>query len=90
MKKKYKHRKIINRISEEKNLDPKLVHLIINKFYLGMRKLMLKNKEINIKGFFIIKLSKESKIKIKKLGKNINLRKRKDQKYTYEKKNKKQ
>ena len=47
---------------------------------------MIKNEEINIKGFFIIKLSKSFKDKVDKKGKDINLRKRKDQKYTYQKK----
>jgi len=88
-KKKYKHKRIVAEISDKLNLDPRVVHLIIRKFYFGLRKLMQRNEEINIQGFFIIRLSKFYKKKIEKEGKGINLRKRKDQKYTYVKKAKK-
>ena len=86
IEKKYKHSRIVAEIAKEKDLDPRIVHLIIRKFYAGLRSLMIKNEEINIKGFFIIKLSKSFKDKVDKKGKDINLRKRKDQKYTYQKK----
>ncbi len=88
MIKKYKHSRIIKQISKEINMDPKVVHLIVRKFYFGIRKLIFRNEEINIQGFFILKLSSHYKKKIKKHGKEINLRKRKDQKYTYIKKSK--
>lgn len=87
-RKKYKHSKIVAEIAEKTDLDPRIIHLIIRKFYSGLRKLIKRNEEINIKGFFIIKLSAHYKKKIEKKGKNINLRKRKDQKYTYIKKSK--
>jgi nucleoid DNA-binding protein len=87
--KKYKHSKIVAKISEDTGLDSKLIHLIIRKFYYGLRELMLRNEEINIKGFFILKLSPFYKRKIEKESKNINLRRRKNQKYTYVKKSNK-
>jgi len=89
MRKKYKHSKIIAEISKKTDLDPKVVHLIIRKFYFGLRQLMLRNEEINIKGFFVLKLSSHYKRKVKKESKNINLRKRKDKKTAYGKKYKK-
>jgi len=88
-KKKWKHSRVVAEISEKLNLDPRIVHLIIRKFYFGLRSLMQKNEEINIQGFFVIKLFKPYKKRIDKEGKDINLRKRKDQKYTYVKKTKK-
>ena len=89
MRRKYKHKRIIEQISEETGLDPKIIHLIIKKFYFGLRQLLLRNEEINIKGFFVLKLSTYYKRKIKKESKTINLRRRKNQKYTYVKKPKK-
>ena len=89
MKKKYKHSRIVKQISEETGLHPKIIHLIIRKFYFGLRQLLLRNEEVNIKGFFVLKLSTYYKEKIKKENKTINLRKRKNQKYTYVKKPKK-
>ena len=47
---------------------------------------MQRNEEINIQGFFIIKLFKPYKKIVEQKGKKVNLRKRKDQKYTYIKK----
>jgi len=89
MIKKYKHSRIVAKVAKDTGLDPKVIHLIIRKFYFGLRQIMLRNEEINIKGFFVLKLSPYYKRKIKKESKNINLRKRKDQKYTYIKKEKK-
>lgn len=76
-------------ISREMGISPKIIHLIVSKFFTGLRSLLKKNEEINIKGFFIIKLQSSYKKKILKKGKNINLRKRKDQKNYYVKKSKK-
>jgi len=85
-RKKYKHSIIVNKIAKEVNLDRKVIHLIVRKFFNGLRVLMLRNEEINIQGFFILKLSSYYKKKIEKNGKNINLRRRRDQKYDYVKK----
>lgn len=82
---KYRHSLIVDKISKETGLDRKVVHLIIRKFYDGLRKLMLRNEEINIKGFFTLKLSSHYRRKVEKEGKSINLRKRKN----YVKKSKK-
>ena len=85
-RKKYRHKKIVAEIVETTGLDPRIVHLIIKKFYAGLRKLMLRNEEINIQGFFIIKLSKSYRKIIDEKGKGVNLRRRKDQKPKYVKK----
>jgi len=85
-RRKYRHSKIVAEIAERTNLDPRIIHLIIRKFYGGLRKLMQRNEEINIQGFFIIKLFKPYKKIVEQKGKKVNLRKRKDQKYTYIKK----
>ena len=83
MRKKYKHSVIVKEIAKELNMDPRVVHLIIRKFYDGLRKLISSNEEININGFFILKLAPSYKRRVKKEGKNINLRKRKDKKNNY-------
>ena len=80
MKRKYKHSDIVKQIAEELDMHPKVVHLIIRKFYDGLRKLISRNEEVNIKVFFILKLAAGYKIRLKKEGKHINLRKRKDKK----------
>jgi nucleoid DNA-binding protein len=85
-RRKYKHRKIINEIAEKTNLDPRIIHLIIRKFYGGLRKLLNRNEEVNIQGFFTLKLEKSKRKIIDEKGKGINLRKRKDQRYNYVKK----
>jgi len=89
MRRRYRHTKIVKQISEETGIDQKVVHLIIKKFYYGLRKLILKNEEINIKGFFKLKLSRYYKKKVEKYGKNIDLRPRKNKKQYYVKKSKK-
>lgn len=85
-RRKYKHRKIISEIEEKTGLDPRIIHLIIRKFYGGLRKLLNRNEEVNIQGFFTLKLEKSKKKIIDEKGKGVNLRKRKDQKYDYVKK----
>jgi nucleoid DNA-binding protein len=82
---KYRHSLIVDEISKKTGLNRKVVHLIIRKFYDALRKLMFRNEEININGFFILKLSSYYKRKVEKEGKGINLRKRKN----YVKKSKK-
>jgi len=89
MAKKYYHSRIIKEISDETGLDIKLIHLIIRKFFYGIRSLIRKNEEINIKGYFILKMHHNYRKQIDKHGKDINLRRRKDQKYEYVKKKKK-
>ncbi len=89
MKKNYRHKKIIIQISKETGLNEQVIRLIIKKFYFGLKKTLLNNEEVNIKGFFKIKLKTHYKNKIKKLGKEINLRPRKNKKQYYVKKSKK-
>ena len=64
MKKKYKHKEIINQISKETGLNEQIIRLIIKKFYFGLKKTLLNNNEINIKGFFKIKLKTHYKNKL--------------------------
>lgn len=89
MRKKYYHRKLVDKVAKETNLDPRIVHLIIRKFYDGIRKLLSRNEEVNIPGLFTLTLRGFYKKKVLKEGKGINLRKRKDQKTYYIKKHKK-
>jgi len=78
--KNYKHSKVITEISKKLNIDPAVVNIVITQFFNGLRKNLKKNNEINIKGFFKIKMLKHYKNKILKEGKDINLRRRKDKK----------
>jgi len=86
MKKQYHHNKVVLKISEELGIPPQVVGIIIKKFFLGMRKLMFRNEEINIKGFFMLKLTTQAKNKLKKFGKNYKLYKRVDRKTTAKRK----
>jgi len=78
MKKNWKNTKIVKEISENTGIHPKVIHIVIRRFFLVCRSLMLKNEEINIKGYFKLKLSNKYKKIVNEKGKNINLRIRKD------------
>ena len=54
----------------------------------GLRSLMFRNEEINIKGFFTLKLSPYYKKKVEKEGKDIKIRKRKVRYHEYKDKRK--
>jgi hypothetical protein len=62
-------------ISKETGIPVTVVSIIIDRFFLGLRKLMYKNADINIFGLFKIKMRKHYR---KKLEKNPqeNIRKR--------------
>ena len=89
MKKRYRHRKIVILVSKETGIDERVVHLVIKRFYSGLKKLLLRNEEVNIKGFFKLVLTSHYKNKVKKQGKTVNLRPRKNKKQYYKKKIKK-
>ena len=89
MKKRYRHRKIVILVSKESGIDERVVHLVIKRFYSGLKKLLLRNEEVNIKGFFKLVLTSHYKNKVKKQGKSVNLRPRKNKKQYYKKKIKK-
>lgn len=89
MKKRYRHRQIVTQVSKETGIPERVIHIVIKKFYKGMKSLLLRNEEINIKGFFKLVLTSHYKNKVKKYGKTVKLRKRKDQKQYYVKKSKK-
>ena len=78
MKKNWKNTKIVKEISENTGIHPKVIHIVISRFFLVCRSLMLKNEEINIKGYFKLKLSNRYKKIVKEKGKDTNLRIRKD------------
>ena len=78
--KNYKHSKIITEISKKLGIDRAVVHIVVFHFFAGFRNALQNNEEINLKGYFKIKLLKRYKNKMLKEGKNINLRKRKHQK----------
>ena len=88
MKKKHKHSEIVSQISKETGFHPKMINLVVRKFYYGMRSLMFRNEEINIKGFFTLKLSSYYRKKVEKEGKGIKIRKRKDRYHEYKDKHK--
>ena len=75
----YKHSKIIQKISKKLDINPIVVNIVIVQFYNGLRDALKNNKEINIKGYFKIKMLKHYKKKLIN-GTAINLRKRKDKK----------
>ena len=75
--KNYKHSKIIAEISKKLGINKSVVNIVINQFYNGLRISLQNNEEVNIKGYFKIKMLKRYKNKILKEGKNTNLRKRK-------------
>ena len=70
-----KNEEIIKRISEETDYRPETIRKIIKHFFLGVRKIMLKNGEINIKGAFLLTLKPFYKKKVLE-NPDINLRKR--------------
>jgi len=63
--------------------------LIVKNFFASLRRLTKRNEEINIQGFFSLNLTTHFKNKLKKEGKNTNLRRRKNKKQYYVKKTKK-
>jgi hypothetical protein len=66
-----------------------VIHLIVKNFFASLRRLTKRNEEINIQGFFSLNLTTHFKNKLKKEGKNTNLRRRKNKKQYYVKKTKK-
>jgi nucleoid DNA-binding protein len=78
--KNYKHSKIITEISKKLGIDGAVVNIVVVHFFNSVRQALQKNEEINLKGFFKIKMLKRYKNKIHKEGNDINLRKRKHQK----------
>jgi len=70
-----KNKEIIERISRETGYRPEVIRKIIKWFYLGIRKVMYKNGEINIKGLFVVSLRPFYKKKVKE-NPDIDLRKR--------------
>ena len=76
----YKHSKIIAEVSKKLGINKSVVNIVIVQFFNGLRSALKNNDEINIKGYFKLKLLRRYKNKILKEGKDINLRKRKDKK----------
>jgi nucleoid DNA-binding protein len=77
--KNYKHSKIIQEISKKLDINPIVVNIVIVQFFNGIRNALKNNQEINIKGYFKIKMLKHFKKKLKN-NSTINLRKRKHKK----------
>ena len=80
-RKKYYHQQIVKEISKTLDMDIIVVHLIIRKFFDGLRKVIRRNQDINIKGLFTIILKSHYKRKLLKRGRNINLRIRRGKLY---------
>ena len=77
--KNYKHSKIIQEISKKLDINPIVVNIVIVQFFNGLRNALKNNHEINIKGYFKIKMLKHFKRKLEN-NSSINLRKRKHKK----------
>lgn len=77
--KNYKHSKIIQEISKKLDINPIVVNIVIVQFFNGLRNALKNNQEINIKGYFKIKMLKHFKRKLEN-NTSINLRKRKHKK----------
>lgn len=77
--KNYKHSKIIQEISKKLDINPIVVNIVIVQFFNGLRNALKNNQEINIKGYFKIKMLKHFKRKLEN-NSAINLRKRKHKK----------
>ncbi len=77
--KNYKHSKIIQEISKKLDINPIVVNIVIVQFFNGLRNALKNNQEINIKGYFKIKMLKHFKRKLEN-NSSINLRKRKHKK----------
>ena len=74
-----KHRKIIRSISKEMEIPETVVSAVVKHFFLGLRKIMYKNGDINIFGLFKITMKKPYRKKVD-ANPGINLRKRRLQK----------
>ena len=65
--KNYKHSKIIQEISKKLDINPIVVNIVIVQFFNGIRNALKNNQEINIKGYFKIKMLKHFKNRILKI-----------------------
>jgi len=72
------HNKAIKQIADELNISESVIKIIVKRFFMAVKKLLIKNEEINIKGFFSINLRTHYKKKVIKSNKSINLRRRKN------------
>jgi len=68
-------KKILKKVSDETGYSPEVINKIIKHFFLGVRKILRKNGEINLHGLFKIKLRPYYKRKVNE-NPNVNLHKR--------------
>ena len=54
--KNYKHSKIITEISKKLGIDGAVVNIVVIHFFNSIRQALQKNEEINLKGYFKIKM----------------------------------
>lgn len=76
MAQKTKHQMIVTSLSKKLKVPESVINLVIRQFFLGIRKVMYKNGDINIFGLFKIKMKKSYRKKVIN-NPDINLRKRK-------------
>lgn len=76
----YKHSKVVKEIAEKYGVHPNVVNIVIRSFFNGLRRMLKRNDEVHIKGYFKITMKPHYKRKLKKLGKSINMRSRKHKK----------
>lgn len=80
---KYKSSQIKIIVSEKSQIKKEIVTIVIKAFWDSVRKTLQSNKDINIKGFFIIKMKSYYRKRVNENSK-VNLWSRKDKK-TYDK-----
>ena len=78
--------KMVLEISEKTGYSKEVINIVIKHFFISIRNLFRKKKEINIKGHIVFKLKSYYRKKVEKKGINVNLRPRKSDKWKYVKK----
>jgi hypothetical protein len=76
----YKHSKAVKEIADKYDVHPSVVNIVLVSFFNGLRKLLKRNEDIHIKGYFRITMRKYYRDKVRKLGKSYNPRARKHKK----------
>lgn len=87
MNNKYKEAtEIVDKIAKETGYPKEVINIVIKHFFISIRRLLKRNKEINIKGHIVFKLRSYYRKKLEKKGPNVNLRPRESGKWVNVKK----
>lgn len=79
--KKFRNKEIVEEISKQTGFSKEVVLIVIKYFFIAIKKLFKKNKEVNIKGHIVFKLRKYYREKLEKKGPNVNLRPKENNKW---------